>query len=199
MLTGWTLKKGVNILPDVTLEAGLTSACKMKISKHAGHILPAPTERQRQGRVGSEHRKVSTAPVCFHAQNPELQGLHFWWPRWSSFMKSYICIFKSSLTLDLSWQHMQLPWPGLQAHWNCMKIWCLLDHALSNVHWEYCPPILIIYIITHPTGFFTKKQAILSLLFPPNVLLFSCRKSRFYDKSLISGWRQLLSQLCNTE
>lgn len=74
--TGWTPKSGVNILPYATLEAGLTSACEMKLSKRAGHTLPAPTEMQRQGRVSSEHRKVSTAPVCFHAPKPELQGPH---------------------------------------------------------------------------------------------------------------------------
>lgn len=77
MLTGWTPKSGVNILPYATLGAGLTSACEIKISKHIGHPLPALTEMQRQGRVGSEHRKVSTAPVCFPAQKPELQAPHF--------------------------------------------------------------------------------------------------------------------------
>lgn len=61
VLTGWTPKSGVNLYPYATLEAGLTSACKMKLPKHVGHILPAPTEMQRQGRVGSEHKKVSAA------------------------------------------------------------------------------------------------------------------------------------------
>lgn len=39
-------------------------------------------------------------------------------------LQLYANIFESSLTLDLSWQRMYLPWPGLQAHWNCTNIWC---------------------------------------------------------------------------
>lgn len=76
VLTGWTAKSEVNILAYATLGAGLTSACKIKLLKHVGHPLPAPTKMQKQGRVGSEHRKVSPAPVCFPAQKAELQGPH---------------------------------------------------------------------------------------------------------------------------
>lgn len=161
-------------------------------------MLPAPTEMERLGRVGSEDRKVSAAQVCFCAQKPELQGPHFWWSRWSSFMQTYIYIFESSLTLDLSWQRIlsALAWfaSTLELHEHLVSMHCAMftENTVPRFWLQE-------HVITHPTGFSTNKQAIFSLLFSPKVLLFSYRKSRFYDKALTSSWRQPLSQLCNTE
>lgn len=191
MFTGWTPKSGVNLYPFATLEAGLTSACQIKLSKHVGHILPAPTEVQRAGWA------LSTGRSVLHSQKAELQGTYFWWPRWSNFTRSYICIFQSSLTLDLS--HVAtLAWfaSTMAPHENLVSIRsCIVQCPLRILSPNFNHRNTLLLILLD----FSLKSKQYFLLFSPNVLVFSYRKSRFYDKALISGWRLPLSQLCNTE
>lgn len=59
------------------LQLGLHWHVKMKLSKGVGHMLPAPTEMQRQGRVGSEHGKVRAAPVCSVHRNQSCKDYIF--------------------------------------------------------------------------------------------------------------------------
>lgn len=157
-------------------------------------MLPAPIEMERLGRVGSEDRKVSAVQVCFCAQKSELQGPHFWWSRCSSFMQTF-------LSLVWLWTYHDSVWPALAWFASTLE---LHEHLVSMhcaMFTENTVPRFWLqeHVITHPTGFSTNKQAIFSLLFSPKVLLFSYRKPRFYDKALISSWRQPLPQLCNTE
>lgn len=130
------------------------------------------------GREGTGHRKVSAAPVCFTAQKPELQWPHFLMSKMVQlYAKNLSTFFKSNLTLHLFWQHMYLPWLGFQAHWDCKKIWCILDHALCNVHWEYYPQVLIMWThvishIIHYRIFCLHTSNIFFSILPENLAVF---------------------------
>lgn len=110
---------------------------------------PAAMVGGQGGRWAREGQCRSSLLCC--TETTAAGAAFFGWARRCGLLQRHAYLFKLNFTLHLLWQHVWLPWLGLQAHWDGMKIWCVLDHALCSVHWEYSPQVLItcIHIISH--------------------------------------------------